>query len=277
MILTDEEVIKLWDSHTVPVFGKSGINPIVFAQLVESAVLEKLKAQDRLKPAPALTDKHDIDYLKQVFSYDPETGEITWKIRRGNMIVGTIAGSVWGDGYRYIRFDGTLYLAHRIAFAMYHGRYPEAVDHINMVRDDNRISNLREATVAENNRNKRIQSNNSSGYKGVTLHKPSGKFQAKIMFDGKTESLGYFDTKEDAAIAYENAARKLNGEFYCQTLPLPPDDVVRDAERLDWIQANCRCDPMMDGQHKWWPTNFNKCLTGPSIREAIDAAMKEMK
>lgn len=59
--------------------------------------------------------------------------------------------------------------------------------------------------------------------------------------------------------------------------PLPPDDVVRDAERLDWIQANCRCDPMMDGQHKWWPTNFNKCLTGPSIRDAIDAAMKEMK
>lgn len=59
--------------------------------------------------------------------------------------------------------------------------------------------------------------------------------------------------------------------------PLPPADVVRDAERLDWIQANCRCDPMMDGQHKWWPTNFNKCLTGPSIRAAIDAAMKEMK
>lgn len=59
--------------------------------------------------------------------------------------------------------------------------------------------------------------------------------------------------------------------------PLPPADVVRDAERLDWIQANCRCDPMMDGQHKWWPTNFNKCLTGPSIREAIDKAMKEMK
>ena len=47
----------------------------------------------------------------------------------------------------------------------------------------------------------------------------------------------------------------------------------KDAERLNFIQSNCRCDPMMDGQHKWWPTNFNKCLNGPSIRAAIDAAM----
>ena len=45
----------------------------------------------------------------------------------------------------------------------------------------------------------------------------------------------------------------------------------KDAERLNFIQSNCRCDPTMDGQHKWWPTNFNKCLTGPSIRAAIDA------
>ena len=51
------------------------------------------------------------------------------------------------------------------------------------------------------------------------------------------------------------------------------ESLRKDAERLNFIQSNCRCDPMMDGQHKWWPTNFNKCLTGPSIRAAIDAAM----
>ena len=56
------------------------------------------------------------------------------------------------------------------------------------------------------------------------------------------------------------------------TLKAERDALKKDAERLNFIQSNCRCDPMMDGQHKWWPTNFNKCLTGPSIRAAIDAA-----
>lgn len=51
----------------------------------------------------------------------------------------------------------------------------------------------------------------------------------------------------------------------------------KDAERIDFIQINARCDPMMDGNHKWWPTNFNKCLTGPSLREAIDAALAATK
>ena len=50
------------------------------------------------------------------------------------------------------------------------------------------------------------------------------------------------------------------------------DEYKADANRIDFIQSNARCDPMMDGNHKWWPTNFNKCLTGPSLREAIDAA-----
>lgn len=76
---------------------------------------------------------------------------------------------------------------------------------------------------------------------------------------------------DEEGLSYSN---HYTGTVPLYSHPLPPDDVVRDAERLDWIQANCRCDPMMDGQHKWWPTNFNKCLTGPSIREAIDAAMK---
>ena len=68
-------------------------------------------------------------------------------------------------------------------------------------------------------------------------------------------------------------------EDYCKletelaALKAENESLRKDAERLNFIQSNCRCDPMMDGQHKWWPTNFNKCLTGPSIRAAIDAAM----
>lgn len=50
-----------------------------------------------------------------------------------------------------------------------------------------------------------------------------------------------------------------------------------DAERLDWIQKNARCDPKMDGHHVWWPTSFNKTVKGSTIRAAIDAAMREGK
>lgn len=48
---------------------------------------------------------------------------------------------------------------------------------------------------------------------------------------------------------------------------------ARDADRLDYIASNARCDPKMDGQHVWWPTSFNHRLTGPTLRDAIDAAM----
>ena len=72
---------------------------------------------------------------------------------------------------------------------------------------------------------------------------------------------------EIALLQYE--IEKLRSEL--AALKAENESLKRDAERLDFIQSNCRCDPMMDGQHKWWPTNFNKCLTGPSIREAIDA------
>ena len=52
---------------------------------------------------------------------------------------------------------------------------------------------------------------------------------------------------------------------------------ARDADRLDYISSNARCDPKMDGQHVWWPTSFNHRLTGPTLRDAIDAAMRERR
>lgn len=89
----------------------------------------------------------------------------------------------------------------------------EQVDHINHDTLDNRKSELRFCSYAQNQYNQGRRSNNTSGCKGVSLHKPSGKWQAQIALNGKTIHLGLFATKEEAYTAYCNAALELHGEF----------------------------------------------------------------
>lgn len=93
------------------------------------------------------------------------------------------------------------------------------VDHINGDRLDNRRKNLRVASIADNNRNSGIQKNNRSGFKGVSLKQ--GKYEACVYADGKGIYLGRFSNPEDAARAYDTAARFLFGEFACVNFPLP--------------------------------------------------------
>jgi len=87
------------------------------------------------------------------------------------------------------------------------------VDHINGNKLDNRRENLRIATRSQNNANKRMQSNNTSGYRGVNWHKQRGKWVAKIQVDRKSIHLGLYEKKEDAARAYNKAAVLYYGEF----------------------------------------------------------------
>jgi hypothetical protein len=86
------------------------------------------------------------------------------------------------------------------------------VDHINGVTTDNRIVNLREATVQQNARYQGIARNNKTGFKGVS-NRPNGRFAATIYLDGKNVSLGVFGSKIEAALAYDKAARTHYGEF----------------------------------------------------------------
>ena len=109
-------------------------------------------------------------------------------------------------GYRRGRVLGDSYLAHRIAWAVYHGWWPEyEVDHINRNRSDNRIKNLREATRTENTRNKTIQLNNKSGFCGVRFHKKDKKWTASIGVHRKLIHLGNFTDIEDAIVARKSA------------------------------------------------------------------------
>lgn len=150
--------------------------------------------------------------LKELLHYDAASGAFTWLIRTSNRIkIGDMAGTIHPRGYRHIRLDGKDYQAHRLAWLYVHGCFPAAgTDHINGVRDDNRIVNLREATHAENGQNRAMRSNNCSGFLGVFWHRKACKWMAQIRFEGKQKYLGLFESPESAHATYLAAKAELH-------------------------------------------------------------------
>lgn len=148
----------------------------------------------------------------EALAYNSETGQLTWKATRGPLAqAGAVAGRVTKGGYRHLTFDGKRYFAHRMAWLIVHGCLPSGdIDHINGVRDDNRIANLRDVSRAVNMQNQRnARSNNySSGLLGVTWNR--GRWTSQIQVDGKSRNLGRFDSKEEAYVAYLKAKRVLH-------------------------------------------------------------------
>lgn len=154
--------------------------------------------------------------LNKLLNYNAETGAITWAVNRGRVKAGDSAGYFHKkDGYFYIKIRPNRYPAHRIAWFLYHGKWPDnVIDHINGNGSDNRISNLREATVSENAHNMRRNKNNTSGYKGVCFDKVNGKWMAYVKFNGNFINLGRFTTKEDAFLAACSGRERLHKEFH---------------------------------------------------------------
>ena len=138
------------------------------------------------------------EQLLNALHYNPETGHFTWRTTRSsNAVSGSRAGTNVTNGYRQINFSGKRYLEHRLAWFYVHGHEPTmTVDHINMVRSDNRISNLRVVTIQENTRN---QPSHRDGKKtGVSWHRDVSKWRAYITIDRKFIHLGLFDDYETA-------------------------------------------------------------------------------
>lgn len=152
--------------------------------------------------------------LKELFWYHADTGNFYWrKALTPRMKPWDKAGSIDGQGYVQIKVCSKVKQAHRLAYLYAYGHLPKQVGHINGNKSDNRIENLRSADNSKNSMNKGIQSNNTSGFKGVTFHKGTGKFHAKICVEGIRKSLGYFKTAEEASNAYIKAAGELHGQF----------------------------------------------------------------
>jgi len=148
--------------------------------------------------------------LKELLHYDPETGLFIWLIKpRIGVKSGVVAGFTTVHGYIHIGIDLREYKAHRLAWLYVHGRWPKhQIDHINHIRDDNRLINLREATQQENNKNLSIRSDNTSGVAGVHWYKATSRWMTYIFVGGKRVFLGYFDDKLDAICARKSAEIK---------------------------------------------------------------------
>lgn len=155
--------------------------------------------------------EEEINALKDRFYYNPETGELfrIFKCRIKK------TGSLNTLGYIQTRFLGRYCLVHRIVWVIYYGKNPSnQIDHIDGVKCNNRIINLREATHQQNQFNKTHNKNSKSEKRGVHYDKEINKWVAQIVWNGKNTKLGRFLTKEEAILAYQEKAKELHGEFY---------------------------------------------------------------
>lgn len=152
--------------------------------------------------------------IKELFKYN--NGKIYWKkvnAMAKNINNGDRAGSKHNTGYRNVKVNNKTYREHRIIFLYHYGYLPKEIDHINNVKDDNRIENLREVTRSQNCMNSSKSKNKSSKFKGVDWLKRNNKWRARIRLDENIQYLGSFNYEIDAAIAYNKAAEKLHGEY----------------------------------------------------------------
>lgn len=163
-------------------------------------------------------------YLRSVVNCNIETGIVTWKAREitgrlsktwNTRYVDKLCGSINKDGYWRVNVTYNskefFVFIHRLVWFIAYGELPvEQIDHINQVRTDNRILNLREVTSGENNRNRKITSNNTSGIVGVAYSKQKKKWIARVTVNGKVNYLGYYDDISVAETVVKDF-RKLNG------------------------------------------------------------------
>lgn len=176
----------------------------------------------------------EAELLHKIFFYDQETGILTYADRSDDMFLSTrsakswrtkysgqIAGSIVEyDGRKYIQIQlyKEKYVAHRIIWKMHYWKEPpEILDHIDGDGTNNRISNLREATIYQNGWNAKKSSRNKSGYKGVSFNREKNKWRAAIRINKRDILIGYYKSIEDAAQAYQKASAQYHGEFYNPT------------------------------------------------------------
>jgi len=151
------------------------------------------------------------EILQSALNYDEQTGIFTWKKIEAGIKIGSIAGSIHKkQGYVRIRVNAVTYVAHRIAWVYVHGfiNNQMQIDHINGIRSDNRICNLRLVDCKENAKNQRKNKRNKNAFGGVFFNKQKKKYVSRIKVNGKSIFLGYFNLIDDAIAARKEANKK---------------------------------------------------------------------
>jgi|TARA_R110000764_G_scaffold153480_1_gene241401 hypothetical protein len=152
--------------------------------------------QERLRELFKLTDK----------------GLIT-KVTRINAPIGKGSYLHKSTGYKILKVDGRQYREHRLVWIYVHGTLPKILDHIDGNKENNNINNLRRSTASQNAHNAKLNSNNTSGVKGVSWYKKHQKWRGQVKNNNKQVHVGYFEELKDAEAATCKLREKLHGKF----------------------------------------------------------------
>lgn len=175
-----------------------------------------------------------VEYLRKCFLYSEDTGILTWRIRPlshfatenacntiNSRFGGKPAGCLRPSGYLAIRMGNDLYFAHRVAWKMHTGSDPTGdIDHINKIKTDNRVINLRDVSRSQNNMNGKSAKGATSKYLGVSWSANAGKWVAQITKNYQHKYIGCFSCEIEAAKAYDRAAIEMFGEHARPNFPV---------------------------------------------------------
>lgn len=148
--------------------------------------------------------------LHQKFHY--KDGVLYHKKNWGPVKAGDVAGTKTSNGYVRVNVDGKIYLAHRLIFCMHNGYFPKEIDHVNRIKHDNRIENLKEVCRVQNARNKSIYKTNKTGYRNVNCM-ASGKYEVSLKIRGRRTYIGVFEDVELAGLVAQEARAKLHADY----------------------------------------------------------------
>jgi hypothetical protein len=151
------------------------------------------------------------ELVQSLFEY--KDGELYWKVNKGSAKIGDKTGSLHHSGYLCIQINSKTYLAHRVIFLYHHGFLPQYIDHIDGNKSNNKIENLREATIQQNGFNTKLYKTSTSGIKGVDWSKKAKKWQVRVQINNKRKYFGIYENIELAELVAIEARNKYHGNF----------------------------------------------------------------
>ena len=152
-----------------------------------------------------------IETINSLFEY--KGGDLLWKVSRGGTSIGDIAGRMTDNGYRVVKVNGVLYPVHRIVYQMHGGDVSQWVDHIDGNPLNNSIENLRGCTRTQNQHNRALNSNNTSGVKNVYRNSVGTQWNVSVRVNGQRKFIGGFYDLELAELVAMEARNKYHGEY----------------------------------------------------------------
>jgi len=155
------------------------------------------------------------ELLKELVDYNPDTGVFAWKKIRRGVSCNKKVGTVKPNGYIVVLINRKLYRLHRLAWLYMTGKWPDnEIDHINGNRADNRFCNIRQATKAENNWNKKVRKDSTTGIKNVLYYPNYQTYYVKITANNVSHSFGPFKTKDEAASVAKEKRIEIHKNFH---------------------------------------------------------------